>query len=140
MAVSTLLQLLLIVLAGNSARYLVKATNIRRQSVNADIISLEEYGITIIQQGFVIEIPSRKRRTELATAAVNLCKEVPKTIICTTQYYAHVCGILKNTIEWLMLTTNALERQHDKLIRDSLASLLSDDRHWVKPNRDNFNH
>ena len=109
---STLLQLLLIVQAGNTALYLVKATNIPRQSVNTDIISLEEYRIvfkpgrlmstsdvTHIEQGFVIEIPSRKRHTESATAAENLCKEVRRTTIGATQYYAHVCGILRNTIE-----------------------------------------
>ena len=65
-----------------------------------------------IQQGFVIEIPRRKRLTESATAAENLCEEVCKTIVGATHYYAHVCGILRDTIEWLMLTSNALEGQH----------------------------
>ena len=30
--------------------------------------------------------------------------------------------------------------QSDKLIRNTLAPLPSDDRHWVEPNRDTFNH
>ena len=107
MAVNTLPQLLLIVLVGNMAINLAKGKDIPRQSVNADIVSLKEYGIvfkpgrlmstsdvTHIQQGFVIEIPHRKRREELATAAEELCEEVWKT-------------------------TSALERQHDDLIRDT---------------------
>ena len=39
-----------------------------------------------------------------------------------------------------MLTTRALERQHDDLIRDTLISLPSDDWHWVKPRRGEFKH
>ena len=93
--------------------------------------------VTHIQQGFVIEVPSRKRRTKATTAAESLCEEVRKTILGATQYYSHVCGILRDTVEWLTLMTNALARQHDQLIKDTLASLPSDDRHWVKPNRDN---
>ena len=74
---NALFQLLLIALVEIMAIQPAKATNIPRQSVNADIISLEEYGIvfkpgrlmstsdvTHIQQGFVIEIPRRERRTE----------------------------------------------------------------------------
>ena len=40
--------------------------------------------VTHIQQGFVIEIPGRKRRTESAMAAENLCEEVHRTIIGAT--------------------------------------------------------
>ena len=127
MAANTLLQLLLIALVGKIVIEQANATNIPRQSVNADIISLEEYGIvfkqgrlmftsdvTHIQQGFVVEIPRRKRQTEATTPAESLCEEVRKTILGATQYYRNVCGILRDTVEWLTLTTGALARQHDQ--------------------------
>ena len=142
MAANALFQLLLIALVQRMAINPTNATNIPRQSVNADIISLEEYGIVFkpgrlmstsnvmhIQQGFVIEIPRRKRQTEATTAAEALCDEVRRTILGVTRYYNHVCGILRETVEWLTLTTSALARQHDKLIEDTFASLPSDDRH-----------
>ena len=91
--------------------------------------------VTHIQQGFVIEIPRRERGTEDTTAAETLCDRVSRTILGTTRYYYHVCGILRDSVEWLTLTTKALARQHDKQMIDTLASLPSDDRHWVKPNR-----
>ena len=83
--------------------------------------------VTHIQQGFVLEIPRRKRWTEAATAAEALCDEVCRTITGVTRYYDHVCGILRETVDWLTLTTSALARQHNKLIEDTLASLPSDD-------------
>ena len=148
MAAKALLQVLLIALVRIMTIYPVRASNIPRHSVNADIISLEEYGIvfkpgrlmstsdvTHIQQGFLIEIPRRERRTDEMTAAEALCDRVSRTIIGITRYYHHVCGILRDSVEWLTLTTKALARQHDKLIIDTLASLPSDDRHWVKPRR-----
>ena len=130
MAANALFRLLLIALVEIMSIQPAKATNIPRQSVNADIISLEEYGIvfkqgrlmstsdvTHIQQGFVIEIPRRERRTEDTTAAQALCDRVRRTILGTTGYYDHVCGILRDTVEWLTLTTKALiyKWQDDKL-------------------------
>ena len=109
MAAKALFQLLLIALVGIMTIYPARASNIPRQSVNADIISLEEYGIvfkpgrlmstsdiTHIQQGFVIEIPRRERRTADTTAAEALCDRVSRTILGTTRYYHHVCGILRD--------------------------------------------
>ena len=82
MAAKALFQLLLIALVRIMTIYPARASNIPRHSVNADIISLEEYGIvfkpgrlmstsdvTHIQQGFLIEIPRRERRTDEMTAA-----------------------------------------------------------------------
>ena len=121
MAAQALFQLLLIALVRIMTIYPARASNIPRQSVNADIISLEEYGIvfkpgrlmstsdvTHIQQGFVIEIPRRERRTDETIAAEALCDRVSRTTIGTTRYYHHICGILRDSVEWLTLTTKAL--------------------------------
>ena len=97
MAAKALFQLLLIALFGIMTIYSARASNISRQLVNADIISLKEYGfvfkpgrlmstsdVTHIQQGFVIEIPRRMPRTDKPTAAEALYDRVSRTILGTT--------------------------------------------------------
>ena len=107
MSVTTLARLWLVILLYGGKESQPNGADVPRQSVNADIISLEEHGIVLkpgrlmstsdvthIQQGFVMDIPNKKARTDSYSIADNLCHQVLAKSHHTTKYYQRVCDTL----------------------------------------------
>ena len=150
MSVTTLARLWLVLLLYGGKGSQASGADVPRQLVNANIISLEEYGIvfkpgrlmstsdvTHIQQGFVIDIPNRKVRNRLLLDCRQFVPPSPSEVSSHHQVLSASMRYSLGYQLWLSLTTKALEKQHYKLIIETLISLPSDDRRWVKPEKGN---